>query len=80
MRSTGASVAGAGAGVALAQMTTSLGGRALPCGNGSKVVLALGAGSAVLAFLLAAFLPRHRPADPVAAPAATGAPSAEPVC
>jgi len=65
--------------VVLAQMTTSLGGHALPSENGFKVVLALGAGSAVLAFLLASFLPRHRPADPVAAPATAGEPSAEPV-
>ncbi|MGW5330526.1 MFS transporter [Streptomyces sp. NPDC004014] len=79
MRSIGTSVASAVAGVVLAQLTTSLGGHALPSENGFKVVLALGAGSAVLAFLLAAFLPRHRPAEPVAAPAATGAPSAEPV-
>lgn len=71
-------MAGAVAGVVLAHLTTGRGGHTLPSENGFKVYLALGAGSAVPAFLLAAFLPRHRPADPVAARAA-GAPSAEPV-
>ncbi|MEU3528221.1 MFS transporter [Streptomyces sp. NPDC038707] len=77
MRSIGTSVASAVAGVILAQMTTSLGGHALPSENGFKAVMALGAGAAALAFLLAGFLPRHRPAG---APATTAAEaSAEPV-
>ncbi|MFF9581521.1 MFS transporter [Streptomyces achromogenes] len=77
MRSIGTSVASAVAGVILARMTTSLGGHALPSENGFKAVMALGAGAAALAFLLAGFLPRHRPA---AAPATRAAEaSAEPV-
>ncbi|MFF5471695.1 MFS transporter [Streptomyces achromogenes] len=77
MRSIGTSVASAVAGVILARMTTSLGGHALPSENGFKAVMALGAGAAALAFLLAGFLPRHRPA---AAPATTATEaSAEPV-
>ncbi|OIJ93393.1 MFS transporter [Streptomyces monashensis] len=78
MRSIGTSVASAVAGVILAQMTTSLGGHALPSENGFKVVMAIGAGAAVLAFVLASFLPRHRPATPAPAPAAAE-PSAEAV-
>ncbi|MFF5438209.1 MFS transporter [Streptomyces achromogenes] len=77
MRSIGTSVASAVAGVILARMTTSLGGHALPSENGFKAVMALGAGAAALAFLLAGFLPRHRPAT---APATTATEaSAEPV-
>ncbi|MEU2228179.1 MFS transporter [Streptomyces sp. NPDC018347] len=75
MRSIGTSVASAVAGVLLAQMTISLGGHALPSENGFKAVLACGAGAAVLAFLLASFLPRHRPAGLAPVPAATGAPA-----
>ncbi|MEU1405437.1 MFS transporter [Streptomyces sp. NPDC005728] len=70
MRSIGTSVASAVAGVILAQMTVDLGGHALPSENGFKVVMAIGAGAAVLAFVLASFLPRHRPADVGPAPAA----------
>ncbi|GGW76821.1 hypothetical protein GCM10010503_63220 [Streptomyces lucensis JCM 4490] len=78
-RPIGASVAGAVAGVILAQMTVGLGGHALPVAarlrgrgdgfevvparsDGFEVVPARGAGAAALAFLLASFLPRHRPA------------------
>lgn len=78
MRSIGTSVASAVAGVILAQLTISLGGHALPSENGFKVVMAIGAGAAVLAFVLASFLPRHRPAAPAPAPAAAE-PSAEAV-
>ncbi|MFF2852024.1 MFS transporter [Streptomyces sp. NPDC058001] len=60
MRSIGTSIASAVAGVVLAQMTTSFGSAALPSENGFKVVMAIGAGAAVLAFLLAAFLPGRR--------------------
>lgn len=76
MRSIGTSVASAVAGVILAQMTISLGGRALPSENGFKVVMAIGAGAAILAFPLASFLPR--PTAPAPAPASTE-PSAETV-
>ncbi|MEU0897257.1 MFS transporter [Streptomyces massasporeus] len=62
MRSMGTSFASALAGVILAQLTTDFGGHALPSENGFKSVMALGAGSAVLAFALASFLPRRRTA------------------
>ncbi|MFI6037717.1 MFS transporter [Streptomyces sp. NPDC051315] len=57
MRSLGTSFASALAGVILAQMTTDFGGYALPSENGFKVVMAIGAGAALLAFVLAAFIP-----------------------
>ncbi|MEU2289153.1 MFS transporter [Streptomyces sp. NPDC013178] len=66
MRSIGTSTASAVAGVILAQMTTTFGTAALPSENGFKVVMAVGSGAAVLAFLVAAFIPRQRTA---AAPA-----------
>ncbi|MCG7208306.1 MFS transporter [Streptomyces arenae] len=78
MRSIGTSVASAVAGVILAQLTISLGGHTLPSENGFKVVMAIGAGAAVLAFVLAAFLPGRRPADAQPDPA-PAEPSAEPV-
>ncbi|MFD7879953.1 MFS transporter [Streptomyces sp. NPDC059766] len=62
MRSIGTSVSSAVAGVILANMTMNLGGYELPSENGFKVVMALGAGAAALAFVLAAFLPGRRPA------------------
>ena len=69
MRSLGTSFAGALAGVILARMTTDFGGHALPSENGFKVVMAIGAGAALLAFLVATFIPRRQtPAS--AAPAA----------
>ncbi|GGN20654.1 MFS transporter [Streptomyces fuscichromogenes] len=79
MRSIGTSVASAVAGVVLAQLTISLGGTTLPSENGFKVVMALGAGAAVLAFVLASFLPGRRPADPEPAAAAPAEASAEAV-
>ncbi|ELP66960.1 MFS transporter [Streptomyces turgidiscabies] len=60
MRSLGTSFASALAGVILAQMTTDFGGMALPSENGFKVVMAIGAGAALLAFALASFIPRRR--------------------
>lgn len=75
MRSLGTSFASAIAGVILAQMTTDFGGHALPSENGFKVVMAIGAGAALLAFAVATFLPRQRVA--ATAPVATG--SVEPV-
>lgn len=76
MRSLGTSTASAVAGVILAQMTTDLGGYALPSESAFKVVLAVGAGAALLAFAVAAFIPRQAPASPVGAPVAQ--PAAEP--
>lgn len=72
MRSLGTSFASALAGVILAQMTTDFGGVALPSENGFKVVMAIGAGAALLAFLAATFIPRQRRA-------AQGAPADGPV-
>ncbi|KUN79999.1 MFS transporter [Streptomyces griseoruber] len=62
MRSLGTSFASAIAGVVLAQMTTDFGGYALPSENGFKVVMAIGAGAALVAFLLAVFIPKRRAA------------------
>ncbi|MFI1700175.1 MFS transporter [Streptomyces bobili] len=67
MRSLGTSFASAVAGVILAQMTTEYGGFALPAENGFKVVMALGAGAALAAFLLAGFIPKRGAAVMVAA-------------
>lgn len=63
MRSMGTSFASALTGVILAQLTTDFGGHALPSEYGFKSVMALGAGSALLAFALASFLPRRRTAS-----------------
>ncbi|MGW2326285.1 MFS transporter [Streptomyces sp. NPDC001700] len=71
MRSIGTSISSAVAGVVLAEMTTTLGPVTLPAQDGFRVVMAIGAGAALLAFVLAAFLPRQRPAAPVAAAPAT---------
>ncbi|MGW7509632.1 MFS transporter [Streptomyces massasporeus] len=60
MRSIGTSTASAVAGVILAQMTTDFGGTPLPSQDGFKVVLAVGAGAALLAFVVASFIPRQR--------------------
>ncbi|MDQ1050223.1 MFS transporter [Streptomyces sp. V4I2] len=70
MRSLGTSFASAIAGVILAQMTTDYGGFPLPSENGFKVVMAIGAGAALLALLFATFIPKHRAPQP--APAADG--------
>ncbi|MDQ0746758.1 MFS family permease [Streptomyces africanus] len=71
MRSMGTSFASALAGVILAQMTTGFGGHALPSENGFRTVMAIGAGAALLAFVLASFLPRRQAVtDP--APVAEG--------
>ncbi|MFG2725895.1 MFS transporter [Streptomyces canus] len=64
MRSLGTSFASALAGVILAQMTTDFGGTALPSENGFKVVMAIGAGAALLAFAVATFIPRRRHTTP----------------
>ena len=62
MRSIGTSTASAVAGVILAQMTTVFGTAYIPSENGFKVVMAAGSGAALLALLVAAFIPRRRPA------------------
>ncbi|MGV9502829.1 MFS transporter [Streptomyces sp. NPDC003642] len=72
MRSIGTSTASAVAGVILAQMTTPFGPTALPSQDGFKVVLAIGAGAALLAFVVASFIPRQRGATASAGAAADG--------
>lgn len=73
MRSIGTSVASAVAGVILAHMTMSFGPVALPTQNAFRVVLAIGAAAAVIAFAVAIFLPRRAaakrdaPVEPVVA-------------
>ncbi|MEU9852259.1 MFS transporter [Streptomyces sp. NPDC047974] len=63
MRSIGTSVSAAVIGVVLAQMTTTLGGHALPSEDGFRAALLIGAGVALLASLVAALIPaRHTPA------------------
>ncbi len=42
-------------------MTVSVGGFALPSKDAFKVVMGIGAGAALLAFVIASFIPRHRP-------------------
>ncbi|MFC8097832.1 MFS transporter [Streptomyces sp. NPDC057363] len=59
LRSIGTSVASAASGVILAQMTTDFGGHALPSENSFKVIMAIGCGAALIALLLASFLPRR---------------------
>ncbi|MER5184387.1 MFS transporter [Streptomyces sp. NPDC002896] len=76
MRSIGTSVASAVAGVILSQMTTDLGGIALPSQDGFRTVLAVGGGAALLSFALAAFIPRQRPAAAGAGVPAAVTPSA----
>lgn len=75
MRSIGTSTSSAVAGVALAQMTTSLGPVAVPSQNSFRLVMAIGAGAALIALTIAAFLPRNRPASPPVAPRPTTAAS-----
>lgn len=70
MRSIGTSSASAIAGVVLAQMTTDFGGFALPSKDGFRTVLALGAGAALLAFVVASFIPRQRQASGQGTPTA----------
>ncbi|MFF1300597.1 MULTISPECIES: MFS transporter [unclassified Streptomyces] len=76
MRSIGTSSASAIAGVILAQMTTDFGGYALPSESGFKVVLGVGAGAALLAFVVASFIPRQKPAGETATPVSQDASAA----
>ncbi|MFF5010686.1 MFS transporter [Streptomyces phaeochromogenes] len=77
MRSIGTSFASAVAGVVLAQMTTDFGSFALPSENGFKVVMAISAGAALLALVLASFLPRQRTAAQAVSPAGDDSGQAE---
>ncbi|MEU9885601.1 MFS transporter [Sphaerisporangium sp. NPDC051011] len=73
MRSIGTSVSSAVAGVVLAQMTIALGPVTVPSQDGFRVVMAIGAGAALVALGVAAFLPGRRPAS--APPAAHTVPT-----
>ncbi|MFD8534168.1 MFS transporter [Streptosporangium canum] len=73
MRSIGTSTSSAVAGVVLAQMTITLGSATVPSENGLRLVMAVGAGAALVAFALAAFLPGRRPASATPTTHATSA-------
>ncbi|GAA1023884.1 hypothetical protein Aple_008940 [Acrocarpospora pleiomorpha] len=76
MRAVGTTIASAAAGVVLAQMTTTFGSVALPSEDGFRVVMVVGSGAALLAFLLAACLPGGNvAAAPVAAKVTALAPA-----
>jgi MFS family permease len=60
MRSIGTSFASAVSGVALANMTTDFHGTAVPSEAGFQLIMAISAGAAIGAMLIAAFLPRRR--------------------
>ncbi|MFD1543462.1 MFS transporter [Nonomuraea guangzhouensis] len=72
MRAIGTSISSAVSGVVLAQMTTTLGSVTLPSQNGFRLVMAIGAGAALVALAFAAFLPGRRPtsATPATRPTA----------
>jgi MFS family permease len=60
MRAIGTSVSSAVAGVILAQLTITVGTATVPALDGFRVVLAIGAGAALVALAIAAFLPGRR--------------------
>jgi MFS family permease len=70
MRSIGSSLASAACGVIVSQMTIDFAGHTLPSEDSFKVIMAIGCGAALVALLLASFLPRQR-----AGVAAHGAPA-----
>jgi MFS family permease len=75
MRSIGTSVSSAVAGVVLAQITITVGGVTVPSQNAFRVVLAVGAGAALLALVITSFIPgrqRSLPLTTVAAPTEPG--------
>ncbi|OAH15031.1 MFS transporter [Streptomyces jeddahensis] len=76
MRSLGTSVASAVAGAILAQMTTTFGSFAVPSEDSFKVVMAIGGGAALVAALVASFIPRQQPAAAGAQVPASATPSA----
>jgi EmrB/QacA subfamily drug resistance transporter len=71
-RSIGTSVSSAVAGVVLAQLTVPFGTVAVPAQEGFRLVMGIGAGAALVALAIAAFLPAWRPA--AARPERTAAP------
>ena len=69
MRAVGTSAASAISGLLLAQLTTSVGGLTVPSEDAFLLVMVLGAGAAVVALAIAAFIPRRpAPDSPLAAP------------
>jgi MFS family permease len=68
MRSVGTSISSAVAGVVLAQLTIAFGPATLPSKSGFQVVMGIGAGAALVALGIAAFLPARGRPGPVAAP------------
>ncbi|GAA4874129.1 MFS transporter [Saccharopolyspora cebuensis] len=77
MRAIGTSVSSAVAGALLAQLTTTAGGQSYPSQGGFQLIMGIGAGAALAALVLAAFLPKHRrptaePTPPTPAPQPTG--------
>ena len=81
MRAIGTSTSSAVAGVVLAQLTIAFGPVMLPSQNAFRVVMATGSGAALVALVVAAFLPGRRPvpadlAAPTDDAVAVGAPSA----
>jgi EmrB/QacA subfamily drug resistance transporter len=73
-RSIGTSVSSAVAGVVLAQLTVAFGPVMVPTQDGLRLVMGIGAGAALLALAIAAFLPAHRSAlvSPLPEPVAAG--------
>ncbi|MET9936037.1 MFS transporter, partial [Streptomyces sp. NPDC006324] len=67
MRSIGTSVSAAVIGVVLAQMTTTLGGHALPSEDGFRVAMLIGCGVGLVAAVVAALIPARFAADAVEA-------------
>lgn len=60
MRALGTSFASAIAGVIIAQMTMSIGDATMPSENAFRVIMALAAGSAIVALVLTAFIPKFQ--------------------
>ncbi|TCK25957.1 MFS transporter [Pseudonocardia endophytica] len=82
MRAIGTSTASAVAGVLLAQLTTRAAGVTVPSENAFLIVMVLGAGAAVVAVVITAFIPRRPPVDAAVAvgtpePATADAPGAD---
>lgn len=74
MRSMGTSTSSAVAGVALAEMTTTIGPATVPTQNGFRLVMGIGAAAALAALAIAAFLP-GRQRSPTSADRASEAPA-----
>lgn len=77
MRAIGTSTASAVAGVLLAQLTTRVAGMTVPSESAFLIVMVLGAGAAVVAVVITAFIPRRPPADAAVVVAAVPEPDAD---